>query len=213
MKWSAILTVGAAAILLFLSLRESLHLGVVGSRDVGAEGVSADEDFPVVVGVKGGMLEVAHVTGRKSIPRSTDPVILGQSISYCREKASWSVPYKITYRLKLEERWTIRYRKGTLYAKVPELEPAFPVAFDTRHTQKGATQSCWFLPDLGTRDRAFKAISPDLAKVATSVASKKFARETARQTVSEFLRNWAFNQKDYTEVTPDTPIRVIFPGE
>jgi hypothetical protein len=213
LKWLAASILGLAVIFLLFSIRDVFSQGLTGTRDVEAEGQSADVDFPVAVAVKGGMLEVVQVAGRRSIPKSTDPVILGQSFSYCREEASWTVPYRITYRLNLGERWTLRYRNGALYARVPELEPALPVAFDTGGTQKGAKESCWFVPDLGTRERAFKAISPELAKFANSKAAKDFAREQARVTVVSFLRTWAFNQTDYPDVAPDTQIRVIFPGE
>jgi hypothetical protein len=212
-KWLVLGAIGIAAIYVF-DLSSGFLSRILGStRDVPEESVSANLDFPVVVPVKGGMLEVASVTGTRSIPRATDPEILGQALSFCREKASWSVPYKITYRLKLGEKWPLRYRNGTLYARVPELEPSLPVAFDTRRTREGASESCWFIPDLGTRKRAFKAISPELAKLAQSPETKKFAREAARKTVIEFLRTWALNQKQYPEVDPDAEIRVFFPGE
>lgn len=213
LRWLMFSIIGLAAILVLIGVRELYLEGFAGARDVVAEGRSGDLDFPVAVGVKGGMLEVVQVTGTRSIPRSTDPVILGQAVTYCRERASWTVPYKITYRLNLGERWELRYRDGTLYARAPELEPALPVAFNTGQTQKGAEESCWFVPDLGTRERAFKAISPELARIANSKATKDFAREKARQTVIDFLRTWAFNQTEYPDVNPDTKIRVIFPGE
>lgn len=199
-------------LLLVVALLGSDYGNLVGSEDAG-EASSAEVDFPVVVAVKGGMLEVAQVKGRRSFPKSTDPVVLGKSIPFCREKASWTVPYAITYRLKLEERWTLRYRNGTLFAQVPELEPALPVAIDTTRLEDGAEESCWFVPDLGTRDRALRSIGPDLARVAKEDRTKRFARERARQTVREFLRTWTLNQGDYDRVAPDADIRVIFPGE
>ncbi len=132
---------------------------------------------------------------------------------YCREKASWAAPYKITYRLKLGERWPLRYHNGTLIARVPDLDPSLPVAFDSAKLRKGAEESCWFIPNQGTGDRALKSISPELEKLAKSQKTKSFARESARKTVTEFLRTWAFNQNAYGDLPPDTKIKVIFPGE
>ena len=213
LKWLAILSIVIIAGMLLLAVRKSFSGEVVASEDVVAEGISADVDFPVVLGVKGGMLEVAQITGRRSFPKSTDPVILGQAVTFCRERASWTAPYRITYRLRLGNRWTLRYRNGTLFAKVPELEPALPVAFDTIGLQKGAKESCWFAPDMGTRERALRSISPELAKIAKGKKTKDFAREVARRTVVEFLRTWTMKQTDYAAVASDAPIRVIFPGE
>jgi hypothetical protein len=186
---------------------------IFDTEDVPDEGRSADVDFPVVLRIKGGMLEVASVSGTRAFPKSTDPQILGHSIPYCREKAVWTAPYKITYRLKLGERWPLRYKNETLFARVPELDPSLPVAIDTEKLVEGPQESCWFALDMGTRDRALKSISPQLSELAKSRKTKDFAREKARQTVVEFLRTWAFNQKEYANLPPDAKIVVIFPGE
>lgn len=213
MRKSAAIIVGGVVLTLMLVLLRNQIPTLIGSKDVAEEGQSADIDFPVVLRVKGGMLEVASIKGRKAFPKATDHTLLGQSIPYCREKASWEVPYKITYRLKLGTQWPLRYRNGTLYARVPELEPSLPVAIDTEKLTRGAEESCWFLPNLGTRERALKSITPQLNAIARSGSAKKHAREAARQTVIEFLRTWAFNQRDYPKLSPGAKIVVMFPGE
>ena len=208
-----VLVVGVMALFALPFAIDLLVPDFFASKDVPQEGQPSDIDFPVVIRIKGGMLEVASVTGTRSFPKSTDPAILGQAISYCREKASWAAPYKITYRLRLGERWQLRYHDGSLIARVPELEPSLPVAFDSAKLRKGAEESCWFVPNQGTRDRALQSISPELEKLAKSPKTKNFARESARKTVVEFLRNWAFKQTDYGNLSPDAKIKVIFPGE
>ena len=208
-----VLVIGVVALLALPFAISRLIPDFLASKDVPEEGQSSDVDFPVVIRIKGGMLEVASVTGTRHFPKSTDPAILGQAIPYCREKASWAAPYKITYRLKLGERWPLRYHDGTLIARVPDLDPSLPVAFDSAKLRKGAEESCWFIPNQGTRDRALKSISPELEKLAKSQKTKNFARESARKTVTEFLRTWAFNQNAYGDLPPDTKIKVIFPGE
>ncbi|GLI99778.1 hypothetical protein [Sphingobium sp. BS19] len=209
----AVLAIGVIALLALPFAISRLVPDLFSSKDVPAEGQSSDVDFPVVVRIKGGMLEVASVTSIRSFPKSSDPTVLGQAIPYCREKASWDAPYKITYRLRLGERWPLRYYDGTLIARVPDLDPSLPVAFNSAKLRKGAEESCWFMPDRGTRDRALKSISPELEKLAKSQKMKDFARESARKTVTEFLRTWAFSQTDYGDLPPDTRIKVIFPGE
>lgn len=192
---------------------ESLFPDFFGSKNILEQNGAADIDFPVVLRTKGGMLEVASVKGQRNFRKSTDPAVLGKSFSYCRERASWTAPYKITYRVRLEKRWNLRYYKGQLIARVPELEPSLPVAIDTARTKPGAQESCWFIPNLGTRDKAFAEISPKLKKLANSASTKNFAREAARETIKEFIRTWAFDQTNYPDLPPDAPIRVIFPGE
>ena len=67
--------------------------------------------------------------------------------------------------------------------------------------------------DLGTRDRVLRRISGDLKVLAERPETKRFAREAARKTMGEFLRTWAFNQKDYPSVPIDAELRILFPGE
>jgi hypothetical protein len=188
---------------------------VFGSRTVLEEEDEADVDFPTVVRVKGGMLEVATVRGRKNFGGATDPTVLGIPIPYCRERAGWNVNYSVTYRIRLRERWPIRYRSvgiGEIYAQVPELEPSLPVAIDTSSLVRSASEKCWFMLPMNTRDRVLKRMSADLRSLAQSDRTKRFAREKARQTVTEFLRTWALNQTD-PRVSPGAKIHVFFPGE
>ncbi len=212
-SWALVLLIGLVAILVLPQLLKELIPNLFESVDVPSDGRSTDIDFPVVIRIKGGMLEVASIKGSRNFPKSTDPNILGKAIPYCRERASWSAPYQITYRIRLGGAWHLRYYKGTLIAQVPEMEPALPVAFDTTGLRKGAEESCWFFPDQGTRDRALSSISPELAKIAKSEKSKDFAREKARKTVVEFLRTWTLRQQTYADLPPNSKIEVYFPGE
>lgn len=213
MKKSALLVLTLVVGYLFWASWEKSIPSVVDSKEVAEESIPADVDFPVILRVNGGALEVASIAGRKSFPKAVGPTILGKSIRYCREKASWVVPYKITYRVVLGERWKIRFNNGRIIAKVPELSPSLPVAIDTRKTKAGAQSSCWFVPDMETRQKAFEQISPKLEIMAKSQSSKNFARQAARKTIREFLRNWVFTQEAYPNIPPDAPIKVIFPGE
>ena len=172
---------------------------------------SADVDMPVTVRVRGGMLEVASVKGRRHFGGASDATIFGQALPFCRERAGWNVSYKITYRVKLGERWTLRFHKGRLIARVPELEPALPVAIDTKTLTASGTENCWFMMDLGTRERVLRGISAELEKVANQAATREFARPAARETINEFLRTWAFNQKEYPNIAPDAPVQLMFP--
>ena len=212
-KWIVVIAVGGISLWALTVTLGPFVPDIFTSKDVPEEGKSADVDFPVVLRIKGGMLEVASVSGTRAFPKSRDPTILGQSIPYCREKAVWTAPYKITYRLKLGEKWQLRYKNGTLTARVPELDPSLPVAIDTNKLTKGPEESCWFAFNMGTRDRALTSISPQLSQLANSQKVKDFAKEKARHTVVEFLRTWVFNQNEYASLTPDAEIVVLFPGE
>ena len=184
-----------------------------GRKDVPEEGIPADLEGPIVARIKGGMLEVATYSGVRNFPKATDPKVLGRAFPYCRERASWSAPFKITYRMRLQSKWNLRYSHGKIIAQVPEMEPSLPVAFDSERLSKGAQESCWFIPDQGTREQALRSITPKLKSLALNSATKNAARESARKTVREFLRTWALNQRDYPNLPADAPISVLFPGE
>lgn len=201
-----------AVIVGFLALKAMLP-SLFDAKPIVEEDRSADVDMPVVIRVKGGMLEVATLKNRRSFSGASDPTILGMAIPYCREKSVWHANYSITYRVRLGERWAIQYAKGRLIARAPELEPALPVAIDTRSLVNTANEKCWFAMSGGTKDRVLKRISSDLEKTAKGMPAKNYARTEARQTIVEFIRTWAFNQKDYPSLAPDAPISVIFPGE
>ncbi|WP_298287225.1 hypothetical protein [Novosphingobium sp.] len=184
-----------------------------GAKVSEEESGSADTSFPAVIRIKGGLLEVASVTGERSFAKAIDPQFAAFALEYCREKASVTVPYKITYRVRVGERWIVSIYRGRLIAKVPELEPSLPVAINTAKLRRGAMEKCLFVPEMGAMDRALKSISPELAKLANNDRTKDFARPEARKTVAEFLRVWALEQKAYPGLAPDAPITVMFPGE
>lgn len=199
----------AVALLIFKDLLPPIF----STKRLEEKEISADVDIPVVVRVKGGMLEVASIKGRRHFPGASDPTIFGKSLPFCREFAGWTVAYKITYRVKLGEKWSLRYQNGVLFARVPELQPSLPVAIDTKTLTATGREKCWFMMDLGTRDRVLKGISPELEKFALRPATKKFARSAAEATIKEFLRTWVFNQKEYPGIAPDTPVKLQFAGD
>ena len=186
---------------------------IFNSHTVAAEEISADTDMPLVVRFPGGMLEAASILGSRSFIGATDPTVLGQELPFCRERSSWIARYKITYRLRLSEKWPMRFQNGTLFIRVPELEPNLPVAIDTASLVQSGREKCFLMLELGTRERVLRRISADLKIRAESFAAKEMARQSARKTVSEFVRVWAFNQSDHPEVPPDAKIKVLFPGE
>jgi hypothetical protein len=213
MKWIRRLALATVGIVAALYIWTNYFPRFFASNLVASEERSADSAFPVVIRIKGGMLEVASVTNKRYFSGSTDPEIFGFPLSICRETAGWYASYKITYRVRLGEKWQVRYDNNRIIARVPELEPSLPVAIDTNSLAKGGTDKCWIMSDLGTKDRVLRRISADLKKEAEGPKTKLFAREFANKTIREFLRTWAFNQKDYPNVPADSDIRVMFPGE
>lgn len=207
-----VLIAGLALAGLLLVFKDHLPL-LFSSKTASESEQSADVDMPIVVRVKGGMLEVASIKGKRHFSGASDPTIFGNALPFCREQAGWNAAYKITYRVKLGEKWEILYKDKKLFARVPELQPSLPIAIDTKTLLFTGQDKCWFMMNLGTRDRVLRRISNDLEKLAYEPNSKNLARQAARETVTEFLQTWAFNQKEYPDVDPDTPIKLVFSGD
>ena len=202
---------GALVIVTLMAGAQIYFNPVVGTTE--GKGSSADTDFPVVARIKGGMLEVSSVSARRQFTEDLSPAVWGKALPFCKESGGISAVYKITYRVKLEEKWPLVFRDNKLIARVPELEPSLPVAIDTASIKETGTTGCWFMLDLGTQELALQKITGRLEVRALNRKTKDFGRDEARETVIEFLRTWAFSQSDYPEIAPDVEIIVLFPGE
>ncbi|NEX95223.1 hypothetical protein [Caulobacter sp. 17J65-9] len=169
-------------------------------------------DTPVVIRTNGGLLEVVKVRYPRPVNLTNMFVVLGIDVPFCKEHASYTVDAHITYRVRLAKHWSADYRNQRLFVKAPKLEPATPVAFDTRGL-KGTLSKCALAPGLGTQADLLRRVSSLLEADAKNPKYVDFARDHgARDTVREFVQKWLITQKGY-DIPPNTPIEVEFDGE
>jgi hypothetical protein len=175
-------------------------------------GSTAANDIPVVITTNGGLLEVATIRHRRSFNLTEAATVLGYTVPFCKETATYVVDAAITYRVRLAKRWVGDYSDGTLHLSVPPPKPSIPVAFDTSRL-RATLDSCWFAPSLGAKDDLLRSISGQLAQDANGPGYRSLARgEKARATVRQFAQKWILSQKRY-DLPADTPIAVTFTDE
>lgn len=169
-------------------------------------------DMPVLIRTNGGMLEVATVKHRRTFNLTGTHVLLGYTIPFCKETASYTVDTYIYYRVRLSRRWIAIYQKPRLLLTAPRLEPALPVAFDTSGLQP-ALQKCAVMPSLDTQNDLLRRISTTLEEDARSPSYIDFACDHgARDPVREFVQKWLISQKGYN-IPASTLIDVEFDDE
>jgi hypothetical protein len=175
-------------------------LSLGGSWPWGAQeraAVVLDPDAVRVVRTPGGMLEVATLekseefgwrVGR-TCPLLDCTELLGSTTSHVRVTAHY------TYRIPLAATWTLSLREGRYELRVPALEPAEPVAFDTRAMQVRTERTRWLSPAAApNREAVVRHLGPELARRARQDHYLRLAEEGAAATVTEFAQRWLREQ-------------------
>lgn len=169
----------------------------------------ANIDAPVVMHTSGGRLEVATVTATEAVklnapPKSLLGIDLGTTISNVQAK----VVYR--YHIEMAKEWPIKFKGTTAIVEAGEIKPSLPVAFDTKTMEK-QTQSGWARFDKhDNMDNLERELSPVFEK--RSHGYKSIALESARKSVSDFVRTWLIKEKQWQPGSPYL-VQVVFPGE
>jgi hypothetical protein len=168
----------------------------LGSRQRAA--VVLDPDAVRVVRTPGGMLEVATLEKNEEFgwrvahtcPLLDCAELLGSTTSHVRVTAHY------TYRIPLAATWTLAPRRDGRYElRVPALEPAEPVAFDTRGMQVRTERTRWLSPAAApNREAVVRHLGPELARRARQDHYLRLAEEGAAATVTEFAQRWMREQ-------------------
>lgn len=162
-----------------------------------------------VIRTPGGLLEVATLQKVESFgwqvahacPLIDCGELLGKTTSEIQVTAHF------TYRIPLQEQWTLRLRKDHYELVVPPLEPKVPVAFDTAGMRIRTEKGSWLSPDAGpNREAVVRHMGPELARRAERPEYRQLAEQSAAATVAEFASKWMAEQIE----PPRLPIRVRF---
>jgi hypothetical protein len=186
-------------------------------------GVVAAE-VPVVIRTEGGLLEVATVKATERFSRSDTRefggLSLGTTVSHIQAPAYYR------YQIGLAKSWQAVLKDNKqLVVQAPALQPSLPVALDMAALQS-RTENGWARMNREENLAALQqSIGPELARRAMSSAYLELAREPARKTIEEFVRQWVVREKArvadsgglLSNRNPALPaaleIRVVFPDE
>lgn len=141
-----------------------------------------------VMRTPGGLLEVSTVTSEERFESSTSHTVLGFPVG--KTVAMVKVPAVYRYHIPLAKDWVFRADDGTLLVIAPKVAPSLPVAIDTTRIEY-FSNGLWsaFTGDAAIKGLT-KSITPALEKRAATAEMLLLQRESARQTVSEFVRKW-----------------------
>jgi hypothetical protein len=153
----------------------------------------------IVMRTPGGLLEVSTVTAEERFDSSTEHTVLGVPVG--RTVASVRVPTVYRYHVPLASEWTIRQGGDALIVVAPKVRPTLPVAIDTGRME--AFSAGVWSPFTGEAAVAAlrRSISERLEKKAGSPELLLLQRESARHTVTEFVRKWVLEQPRWQGAT------------
>lgn len=167
-------------------------------------------DVPVVIHVKGGLLEVSRIEASEEFRSTQDHEILG--IPLGRTVARVRVPAVYRYHVELAPDWKVLLKDKTFVVISPPVKPSLPVAIDTGRLE--AEVSGVWAPFAGPAvlGALQKSITASLDAKARSPAQVQLQREVARQTLQEFVAKWLVTQERWKAASA-YPIRVFFADE
>lgn len=172
--------------------------------------ISTSTDGPVVMRTAGGLLEVSTITAEERFDSSTTHTVLGVPVG--QTVAQVRVPAVYRYHIPLAKEWTLRETGNALVVIAPAVQPSLPVAIDTG--KLASFSSGVWSPITGTAAVASlqRSITNTLASKAGEGNLIQLQRESARLTVSEFVRKWVVQQSRWGSKKPPT-VFVFFEDE
>lgn len=162
-----------------------------------------------IIRTPGGMLEVATLQKIEEfgwqVAHACPLIDCGELLGKTTSEVKVTAHY--TYRIPLQEQWSLRFDRDHYELVVPPLEAKSPVAFDTANMQIRTEKGSWLSPDAGpNREAVVRHLGPELARRAQRADYLQLAEQSAAATVAEFARKWMAEQME----PPQHPIRVRF---
>ena len=171
--------------------------------------ISENTEGPVVIRIKGGILEVSQIRATERFEASNDETILGVPIGKTITRIR--VPAVYRYHVVLAEEWKVLLKHKRFIVISPPLQPSLPVAIDTKKLQAEASGRWSPLTGEGRIAELKRYITMSLnAKVATP-SFIQFQREAARQTLKEFVAKWLVTPRSNGSLRRRTPFTCSSP--
>ena len=198
------------AAIILASLALNAFLGYKLWFGIPAVQASHESRDMVVMRTPGGLLEVSTISAEERFDSTTSHTILGVPVG--KTVAQIKVPAVYRYHIPLAKDWKLRVTGDTLVVMAPAVRPSLPVAIDTGKLEAFST-GLWS-PLTGTEAvRSLqKSITATLATKAATPQLILLQRDSARQTVSEFVQKWVVDQARWKDAKAPT-VLVFFEDE
>lgn len=154
--------------------------------------VTATTSGPIVMRTPGGLLEVSTITTEERFDSTTTHTVLGVPVG--KTVAQVRVPAVYRYHIPLADEWSIRLNGNALVVIAPPVRPSLPVAINTTKLESFSLGVWSPLTGEDALTSLQKSITGTLDRKAASADLIKLQRESARQSVTEFVQKWVVQQ-------------------
>lgn len=209
-RWPLTLIILALiALAAFVFLLRALHPPALNSEQLTTRFVS---DIPHVESTGSGNLEVATAEIVETFSRSDERytgwgwIYLGQTTTEIK------APVTYRYHLRLAENWKLQTSGATCLVRAPALRPSLPPAIHTDRLEKKAESGWGLFNKEEELDALERSMQPTLEAMAGDPRHLALAREAARKTVGEFVKNFLLREDQWREDRFHT-IKVTFADE
>lgn len=146
----------------------------------------------VVMRTPGGLLEVSKITAEERFDSTTSHTVLGVPMG--KTVAQVRVPTVYRYHIPLAKDWNILLSGNNLIVVAPPVQPSLPVAIDTGKLESFSSGLWSPITGANAVDSLQRSITARLGEKAASQQLIVMQRESARQTVGEFVHKWVADQ-------------------
>lgn len=164
----------------------------------------------VVMRTPGGLLEVSSITAEERFDSAADFKVLGVPVG--NTVAQIKVPAVYRYHIPLAKDWTFRLTGDVLVVVAPKVRPSLPVAIDTGMLQSFSSGLWSPINGQAAINALQRSITGTLNIKAATPQHMLLQRESARQTVSEFVQKWMVQQARWKGIKAPT-VLIFFEDE
>jgi hypothetical protein len=133
-------------------------------------------------------LEIARSWQMETVERSETKSVLG--LNFGTNTAQIRVPVTYRYHLRLGDPWCLKTRGKAVFVQAPEIRPSQPPAIHTDQMHIQSKRGWCRMPPQELADQLHHDLTPALCQYAQDPRRLAFVRETARESVAEFVRLW-----------------------
>lgn len=219
----------AFAVIAFLIYRDTLRQGeamVTGTAQVLADGAerlsrnlwsgNVTESFlaaiPTIQGAGSGRLEVATTEAIETFERSDERRVLWDAFSLGTTVSEVRVPVTYRYHLRLDDPWRIEVSGPICIVYAPAIRATQPPAIHTEGMRRRVAEDLLRFDGADQLAKLEESITPRLRQMAQDPQHIDLVRDSARQTVDRFIRQWLL-QEDQWGADGIQMVQVVFPDE
>ena len=133
-------------------------------------------------------LEIACSWQVEIVERSETKRLLGLNLGTNTAQIRMPVTYR--YHLRLQDPWHLKTRGNAVLVQAPEIRPSQPPAIHTDQMHIESKRGWGRMPPEELVNQLHHDLTPTLCQYAEDPRRLAFVRETARESVAEFVRLW-----------------------